>query len=395
MTNFSPDSRPRIVVATTGDARRRDEAGRYAALGATSELRVVRLGRVGEPTRNEPSASPFGEIIVPRSTQHLQSERILQQSIEFDVSRASLGTLLPASPAYLAALQEAAADSDVCIVSDATLLPAVRAYVRLPTIYDAPCVESLAPGLLEDRPEWQRTLVSFPSRAEREALAWIDAVIARCDEDRDAFTQRTSAPVVVVPPVLEDDPRRLRTPLERERAKAERGLAGKRIGIYVGTGTVANVAAMLALPTLSGGVDALLIVGNVARNVIGDALPRPLRITGEVSEDELDALLGLADVALEPTSTGNGISRKVIAYVRAGVPVVTTPAGLRGLPLAPERDVLCGPLDAFPQLIARTFADPAAARARAARAKAALLAAFTPDAARLRFERMLRDVFER
>jgi glycosyltransferase involved in cell wall biosynthesis len=394
VTNFSPDSRPRIVVATTGDARRRDEAGRYAALGATSELRVVRLGRVGEPTRNEPSASPFGEIIVPRSTQHLQSERILQQSIEFDVSRASLGTLLPASPAYLAALQEAAADSDVCIVSDATLLPAVRAYVRLPTIYDAPCVESLAPGLLEDRPEWQRTLVSFPSRAEREALAWIDAVIARCDEDRDAFTQRTSAPVVVVPPVLEDDPRRLRTPLERERAKAERGLAGKRIGIYVGTGTVANVAAMLALPTLSGGVDALLIVGNVARNVIGDALPRPLRITGEVSEDELDALLGLADVALEPTSTGNGISRKVIAYVRAGVPVVTTPAGLRGLPLAPERDVLCGPLDAFPQLIARTFADPAAAQARAARAKGALLAAFTPDAARLRFERMLRDVFQ-
>ena len=395
MTNFSPDSRPRIVVATTGDARRRDEAGRYAALGATSELRVVRLGRVGEPTRNEPSASPFGEIIVPRSTQHLQSERILQQSIEFDVSRASLGTLLPASPAYLAALQEAAADSDVCIVSDATLLPAVRAYVRLPTIYDAPCVESLAPGLLEDRPEWQRTLVSFPSRAEREALAWIDAVIARCDEDRDAFTQRTSAPVAVVPPALEDDPRRLCTPLERERAKAGRGLAGKRVGIYVGSGTVANVAAMMALPSLSGGVDALFIVGNVAQNVIDDALPRALRITGEVSEDELDALLELADVALEPTTAGSGISRKVIAYVRAGVPVVTTPAGLRGLPLAPERDVLCGPLDAFPQLIARTFADPAAARARAARAKAALLAAFTPDAARLRFERMLRDVFER
>jgi hypothetical protein len=395
VTNFSPDSRPRIVVATTGDARRRDEAGRYAALGATSELRVVRLGRVGEPTRNEPSASPFGEIIVPRSTQHLQSERILQQSIEFDVSRASLGTLLPASPAYLAALQEAAADSDVCIVSDATLLPAVRAYVRLPTIYDAPCVESLAPGLLEDRPEWQRTLVSFPSRAEREALAWIDAVIARCDEDRDAFTQRTSAPVAVVPPALEDDPRRLCTPLERERAKAGRGLAGKRVGIYVGSGTVANVAAMMALPSLSGGVDALFIVGNVAQNVIDDALPRALRITGEVSEDELDALLELADVALEPTTAGSGISRKVIAYVRAGVPVVTTPAGLRGLPLAPERDVLCGPLDAFPQLIARTFADPAAARARAARAKAALLAAFTPDAARLRFERMLRDVFER
>jgi len=394
VTNFSPDSRPRIVVATTGDARRRDEAGRYAALGATSELRVVRLGRVGEPTRNEPSASPFGEIIVPRSTQHLQSERILQQSIEFDVSRASLGTLLPASPAYLAALQEAAADSDVCIVSDATLLPAVRAYVRLPTIYDAPCVESLAPGLLEDRPEWQRTLVSFPSRAEREALAWIDAVIARCDEDRDAFTQRTSAPVAVVPPALEDDPRRLCTPLERERAKAGRGLAGKRVGIYVGSGTVANVAAMMALPSLSGGVDALFIVGNVAQNVIDDALPRALRITGEVSEDELDALLELADVALEPTTAGSGISRKVIAYVRAGVPVVTTPAGLRGLPLAPERDVLCGPLDAFPQLIARTFADPAAAQARAARAKGALLAAFTPDAARLRFERMLRDVFQ-
>src|SRR5579875_2695765 len=237
---------------------------------------------------------------------------------------------------------------------------------------------------------------SSRSRAARNVRPWLGSTPSSHGATRigtrlrSARAPRSSSS----PPVLEDDPRRLRTPLERERAKAERGLAGKRIGIYVGTGTVANVAAMLALPTLSGGVDALLIVGNVARNVIGDALPRPLRITGEVSEDELDALLGLADVALEPTSTGNGISRKVIAYVRAGVPVVTTPAGLRGLPLAPERDVLCGPLDAFPQLIARTFADPAAAQARAARAKGALLAAFTPDAARLRFERMLRDVFQ-
>ena len=79
-------------------------------------------------------------------------------------------------------------------------------------------------------------------------------------------------------------------------------------------------------------------------------VPRPSRpanvvFPGVVAERAKAALLGCVDVALNPMRTGSGTNLKVIEYLAAGVPVVSTPFGVRGLDVVDGDHLLRRPAD--------------------------------------------------
>ena len=57
-----------------------------------------------------------------------------------------------------------------------------------------------------------------------------------------------------------------------------------------------------------------------------------VRVTGRISEAELDALYASARVVVVPLRFGAGVKRKVVEAMHHGVPVVATPVGAQGLP---------------------------------------------------------------
>ena len=83
-------------------------------------------------------------------------------------------------------------------------------------------------------------------------------------------------------------------------------------------------------------------------------------------------LLAAADVALNPVLHGSGTNLKVIEYLAAGVPVVSTAFGIRGLDVGHGRHLLVGEPHEMVAAVETVLADPAAAeeRARAGRALA-------------------------
>lgn len=75
--------------------------------------------------------------------------------------------------------------------------------------------------------------------------------------------------------------------------------------------------------------------------------------------DDLGAYLQYADVALCPLTMGSGTKLKMLDYLAAGLPIVTTPTGTQGLSIADgEHAVVVDSLDEFPDEIRRLLDSP-------------------------------------
>ena len=103
-----------------------------------------------------------------------------------------------------------------------------------------------------------------------------------------------------------------------------------------------------------------------------DEVPANVVFTGQVIERVKRTLLGAADVALNPVLQGSGTNLKVIEYLAAGVPVVSTAFGIRGLEAGNGRHLLVAEPHEMVDAIGRVLSDRegAEARARAGRALA-------------------------
>jgi glycosyltransferase involved in cell wall biosynthesis len=122
----------------------------------------------------------------------------------------------------------------------------------------------------------------------------------------------------------------------RARLRMERELA-----LFVGSWHHPNVVAARRIFSLARELTnvAFAIVGSVAVALAGCDRPPNVQLYGVVSEELKQTLLAVASVALNPMSTGSGTNMKMLDYLAAGVPVVTTEIGARGLRLDLGRDV--------------------------------------------------------
>lgn len=104
--------------------------------------------------------------------------------------------------------------------------------------------------------------------------------------------------------------------------------------LFVGSDMKANVGAIrwivnyLArrLPNV-----AFIFIGKVCRHL--DSTSPNVKKLGVVSSSEKNTFLQMCDIALNPVSFGAGTSLKMIEYLAAGMPIITTKIGARGLDL--------------------------------------------------------------
>lgn len=96
---------------------------------------------------------------------------------------------------------------------------------------------------------------------------------------------------------------------------------------------------------------------------------------------DVSEYLGRAAVAVNPAISGSGVNIKLVEYVEAGVPVVTTSLATRGLPLERDTDLLVTDEPAqFARDVLLLLDDPTAAAGMAGRAREHLRQVLDPDA---------------
>ncbi|MFA6363353.1 glycosyltransferase [Methanoregula sp.] len=97
---------------------------------------------------------------------------------------------------------------------------------------------------------------------------------------------------------------------------------------------------------------------NDSRNQISTFInSKNVYILGQISDKEKTEIFKIADIALNPMISGSGTNIKVLGYLSAGIPTITTPTGARGLNLIDREHVLICDLVEFPKKINELLAD--------------------------------------
>lgn len=110
--------------------------------------------------------------------------------------------------------------------------------------------------------------------------------------------------------------------------------------------------------------------------------------------DDLPGALSLADVALCPLTLGSGTKLKVMDYLAAGLPIVTTEVGAQGIPLEDgETALIRSTPEGFVRAI-RTLADTPSLRSSLASNAAALGKRYSWESLLADYELLIRELLE-
>jgi len=142
---------------------------------------------------------------------------------------------------------------------------------------------------------------------------------------------------------------------ERLRYQQRQNLGDTKIAVFMGSWHGPNLEAAQAVMDLAKNFDAETGVGQWQFWIMGsvchyweecvkdgrlNSLPNNLRLLGMLSETEKAVVLATASIALNPMSSGSGSNLKMMEYAAAGISVLTTPFGKRGLAYRDEIEVL-------------------------------------------------------
>ncbi len=327
------------IEPATGGGRLR-LLGLYHALGLTT-LYVGTYDWPGPGYRRQMLTPGLEELLVPLSAEHFAAARA--RALETGgrvVIDSTFHQLAHLSPDYVAAAREAAGAADVVVFSHPWIHPLVRDSLdpsRQLIVYDAHNVEGvLRMGLLDDGGAGTE-IVREVIRVERDLCEQADLVLTCSHEDRAGFNRLYGVPFArmrVFPNGTFTEKLTPATPEEKATARETLGLGPSPIAFFIGSNYAPNVqAASFIADRVAPTLPHMLFV--VAGNV-GDALaphPKPfnLRLPGLVHEDAKRRWLHASDIAINPMFGGSGTNIKMFDYMAAGLPILTTTVGARGI----------------------------------------------------------------
>ncbi|MBW8271259.1 trigger factor [Caldovatus aquaticus] len=156
----------------------------------------------------------------------------------------------------------------------------------------------------------------------------------------------------------EDEFARIRAARRRRPANARPRL------LFAGSETRANLdAARFLMRDLAPALpeaDIVLAGGVCAALGAASGAPPNLILAGPFDERGKQDLFAAADAYVNPAAEGPGTSLKTIEALAAGLPLIATPAGLRGLPVRPGAEAIAAERPAFAAAVRAALADPAA-----------------------------------
>jgi glycosyltransferase involved in cell wall biosynthesis len=332
--------------------------GLYHALGA--HLPTTYLGTYDWPGpghRDHQLTPTLREIDVPLSERHFAaSDDWRRLAGDKTVIDASFPMLAHLSPDYVQAVKAEAREADVVVCSHPWVYPLVADVLGRPgqlLVYDAHNVESVLRYRLLADTEIGLRIVRHATAVERDLCRRADLVLACSREDRELFHRLYETPFgkcLVMPngTFVGDAP----GDAARRDSKRRLGLGHQPLAVFIGSLYPPNEEAAAFICTqlapampgvtfaICGGVGAAIDREALARRGIGN-----VRITGVLDDAGRRDYLQAADAAVNPMFSGSGTNIKMFDFMAAGLPVVSTPTGARGIDLSESALHICAPAE--------------------------------------------------
>jgi glycosyltransferase involved in cell wall biosynthesis len=174
---------------------------------------------------------------------------------------------------------------------------------------------------------------------EKEIVERSNIIFATSEEDKKQLVQLygiSKNKVHVVPNGVDTSQIELVKLEEKKSLKKEVGLADYNTILFIGSWHPPNLEALKFIideivNKLSDCV--FLVVGSIKNFYMCEYknFPKNVLAFGVVDEEEKYELYKLADIAINPMFSGSGTNLKMLDYMSAGIPIISTPIGARGL----------------------------------------------------------------
>ena len=396
--------RSKIVVATSfpiwpprGGGQSRI-FGLYAALARLGvDVDVVALVARQEHGGVRTLAPGLRQIRIPKTLRHEQEEYRLHVRAGVPVTDMALAVHHELTPAYGEALAEAAEGAAAIVASHPFTQPALAAHADAPLIYEAHNVEAELKGSMLAGADDAEELIAIVREVEAACCATAAHTIVCTPEDGVRLGELYGLDqdrVVVVPNGVDPASVPYTAPEERAARKRALGLRGTH-ALFIGSWHEPNLVAVRDILAAAEQLPELrfLIVGSAGAAFSGEHIPLNVDLCGLVDAGFVRSVLSFADVALNPMRYGSGTNLKMLDYALAGVPVLSTEFGARGLGLEPGTHY--GEIGEDLAAALRAFeAESAAARVRAAHDRVAERFAWDAIAARWHAHTALRGLLD-
>ena len=261
-------------------------------------------------------------------------------------------------------LRDTILSSEIVVSEQPYLYPLIAPYAgeRI-LVYDAHNVDYLLEKVVfAKRPIIKKLVMPRIEKLERLACAKSRIILTTCEDDRrdllhlyDISMERMHvAPNGVdgseIVPCSQD---------EKDDAKKTLGLEDRKIISFIGSRYPPNVeAAEYIISNIAPKLCdyEILIIGNVGKG-IKKINSKNVRLTGFVDEGMKKTILKATDIALNPMFYGSGTNLKMLEYLAAGLPTVSTPIGARGIEVEDYKNVMISQGEGFVEKIEELFAD--------------------------------------
>lgn len=305
------------------------------------------------------------EIRIPKSQEHEAQERALSQATNWaPVTDVAMFRLHPLTPDYAKALQNSAANADILVACHPYLVYALMETApNKPLWYEAQDVEIDLKAKILGESIIAKELLTELQTAEAYCWKHAKAAFACSSEDITRLTELygdTAAIKLEVPNgvSLADVPY---TPLlERYVLKKSIAKTEAKIALFMGSWHGPNLEAIeyiigfaKQMPQVS-----FLILGSGGQAFQQHDLPSNVNMIGVVDDETKSVLLSMADIALNPMTSGSGTNLKMLDYFAAGLPVVSTLFGARGLACQNDKELFYAEIADFPTAITQLLALP-------------------------------------
>lgn len=363
------------ITPAVGGGRQR-LLGLYHALG--DDIHATYVGTYdwrGERERDVPLTPGLRERLVPLSAAHHaaaeQAADRMAGRVVIDLVFADQASL---SPEWMADVRARLAGADVVVFSHPWCYPPfaddLRPHQRI--VYESHNVEAvLRASLHQDLPQ-AADLLRRVTGIELALCRRADLVLACSQDDVDTFNRVFDVPwskLRLVPNGIFAFAEAVPDEAARAGARRERGIDGPLV-VFLGSDYGPNNdAARFIAGTLAPALPdvAFALIGSCC-NAVGEA-PSNLHRLGILPEENKRAWLRGATIAVNPLAAGSGTSIKMFDFMAAGLPVVTTAIGARGIESPGGAVFVVAPLDGFVPALRALLDDPARCEAmgRAAR----------------------------
>lgn len=341
-----PKNRKSITVTSTFSVYPPQGGGQariynlYKNIAKEYDVEIVSFTNVNERETKKEIADGLYEICVPKSGKHQEKEWEMQEKIGIPVTDVAMLTLSGETEKYGEELKRSIIKSDMVIVSHPYLYYEVKKYLGNKSfIYEAHNVESIMKKEMFPSTTYSKKLVDDVFECEKECCEKSKFIMTCSEEDKEKLVEIYNVKkekIIVVPNGVDTTETSFVDWNTRQAKKRELGLQNNKIGLFMGSWHKPNLEACEAIFKIAKQCPEVtfLLMGSqceyfkTQKNV---DIPNNVGMLGLVDEAEKERVFSIVDFALNPMMSGSGTNLKMFDYMSAGIPIITTEFGTRGI----------------------------------------------------------------